>query len=120
MARLSPPSVVGRGGTILSVSNDTVGNLPGHLGLNTSNAREVTRKRSLDKRVKLNDPSSDVGLDFNLIIEPIQAEVCRDRNITASKRRLISTSRQEEHEVSKPSQRRYRRTSAYACEWHNR
>ena len=43
MARLSPPSVVGRGGTILSVSNDTVGDSPGHFGFNNTNARDVTR-----------------------------------------------------------------------------
>ena len=54
VARLSPPSMVGRGGTILSVSNDTAGNLPGHLELNSTNACEVKRKRSLDKGVKLN------------------------------------------------------------------
>ena len=104
VARLSPPSMVGRGGTILSVSNDTVGNLPGHLELNSTNACEVTRKRSLDKGVQFNNPSSDVGLDINLIIEPIQAEECGDRDIPASKRRVISTSRQKESEVSKPSQ----------------
>ena len=104
VARLSPSSMVGRGGTILSVSKDTVGRLPGHLELNSTNACEVTRKRSLDKGVQFNNPSSDVGLDINLIIEPIQAEECGDRDIPASKRRVISTSQQEEHEVSKPSQ----------------
>ena len=92
--------MVGRCGTILSFSNDTVGNLPGHLELNSTNACEVTRKRSLDKGVKFNNPSSDVGLNINLIIEPIQAEECRDRDVPASQRRVLSTSRQEELEVS--------------------
>ena len=32
VARLSSPSVVGRGSTILSVSSDTVGDSPGHFG----------------------------------------------------------------------------------------
>ena len=78
--------------------------MPGHLELNSTNACEVTRKRSLDKGVQFNNPSSDVGLDIKLIIEPVQAEECRDRDVPASKRRVISTSQQEEHEVSKPSQ----------------
>ena len=66
MVRLSPPSVVGRGGTILSVSNDTVSDPPGHFGFNHTNARDVTRKRSLDKEVKAINSSSDVKLDLNL------------------------------------------------------
>ena len=58
--RLSPPSVVGRGGAILSVSNDTVGDSPRHFGLNPTTARDVTRKRSLDKEVWSVNTSSDV------------------------------------------------------------
>ena len=81
MARLSPPSIVGR-----SVSKGTVGYLPGHLELSSTNACEVTRKRSLDKGVQFNNPSSDVGLDIKLKIEPVQAEEYRDRDVPASKR----------------------------------
>ena len=51
VARLSPPSVAGRGGTILSVSNDTVSESPGHFVFNHINTRDVTRKHSLDKEL---------------------------------------------------------------------
>ena len=91
MARLSPASVVGRGGTILSVSNDTVGDSPGLYGFYLTNARDVTRKRSLNKEVKSINSSSNVGLDIDLSIEPIQAENYVDVNVPASKRRVIST-----------------------------
>ena len=43
----------------------------------------MTRKLSQDKGVKMNNFSSDVELEIK---EPIQAEVCRDRNVPASKR----------------------------------
>ena len=95
MARLSPPSVVGRGGTILSVNSDTVCDSPGHFGSNPTNARDVTRKRSLDKEVKMNYPSSDVGLNMKSNIEPIQAEKFWNVNVPVTKRHIISTPRQE-------------------------
>ena len=94
MARLSPPSVVGRGGTILSVNSDTIGSSPGHFGSNPPNARETTRKRSLNKEVELPNSLSDVKLDTMSGIEPIQAGKPGDVNDPASKRRIVSTSRQ--------------------------
>ena len=33
VAPISPPSMAGRGGTILSIRSDTIGNLPGHLSM---------------------------------------------------------------------------------------
>ena len=60
MALLSPPKMVGRCSTILSVSNDTVGDSPGHFGSNPTKARDVTRKNLLKKEVKSINSSSDV------------------------------------------------------------
>ena len=104
MARLSPPSVVGRGGTILSVNTDTIGSSPGHFGSNPPNAREATRKRSLDKEVELPNSFSDVESDTMSCIEPIQAGKPGDVNVPASKRRIVSTPRQGGHEACIPSQ----------------
>ena len=74
MARLSPPSRVGRVGTILSVSSDTVGDSPGRFGSKPTNARDMKRKHSTNKEVKSINSSSNVGLDIDSSIEPIQAQ----------------------------------------------
>ena len=102
MARLSPPSMVGRGGTILSVNSDTIGGSPGYFGSNPPNEREATRKRSLDKEVELHNALSDVKLDTMSCIEPIQAGKPGDVNVPASKRRIVSTPRQDGHEACIP------------------
>ena len=68
----------------MSVSNDTVGDSPtypgdspGYFGSNSTNARDVIRKRSLDKEVKSMNSLSDVGLDIASSMKLIHAEEFR-------------------------------------------
>ena len=71
-----------------------MGGSPGHFGSKPSNASEATREHSLDKEVELPNSLSDVKLDTMSGIEPIQAGKPGDVNDPASKRRIVSTSRQ--------------------------
>ena len=62
----------------------------------------VTRKRLLDEKVI--NSLSDAGLDIASSIKPIQVKEFRYLNVSASKKRAISTPRQKEREESIPSQ----------------
>ena len=63
VALISPPSMAGRGGTILSISSDTIGNSPGHFKSNPPDTSEVTHTRSVDKASESHNSSLNVKFD---------------------------------------------------------
>ena len=67
-------SMAGRGGTILSISSDTIGNSPGHFKSNTPDTSEVTHTRSVDKASELHNSSSNVKFDNGSDLELIRVD----------------------------------------------
>ena len=82
----------------------------------SSNVRETTRKRSLDKEVEFPNSLSDAELDTISGIEPIQAENFGGVSVPASKRRIVSTPRQGRRKPLYP----HKVIRVSNCIWYNR
>ena len=104
VAPISPPSMAGRGGTILGITSDTIGNSPGQVKSNPLDTSEVTPNRSAGGASELHNSSSNVKFDTGSALESIRVDKGKTITTPTSQRQFIPSTRRTSQSVSIPSQ----------------